>query len=93
MDLWIRSQDKENLIKIIAARRFENMIQVRTDNTAVLTVGTYATKERAMEILDDIQEHINVKINVKNISTDLADLYIKGAILDSMHKIYEMPKE
>ena len=87
MELWIRSQDKKNLVKII------NQIGLNYANNKMIIanyqpdfigtqgeyyekLGTYTTKERALEVLDDIQ-------------------YLMRSLSDSDLKIiqYEMPKE
>jgi len=57
MELWIRSQDKK---KLCVAKYFE----LDNDETGIFCfngesysvfVGKYSTKERALEILDEIQ--------------------------------------
>lgn len=71
MDLWVRSQDKMLLTKV-------DNIDYNSCNTSDygeihslfvntrFNVGEYATKERCLEILDDIQEVIeNLPIFVK----------------------------
>lgn len=65
MELWIRSQDKMNLVK---ARQvgvnYQNNKQIIANYTPELyensgefveLLGIYKTKERALEILDEIQ--------------------------------------
>lgn len=98
MELWIRSQDKEKLIKC-------NDIAISTDsedgktigykivgyfdkNTEYEDLGIYETKERALEVLDEIQNIFS--LNIKNKNYDEADLFLKAKMLDSC---YEMPKE
>ena len=87
MELWIRSQDKEKLVKANDIAIEMNMIYGYFDkNTEYEHLGSYATKERALEVLDEIQNFMlcnreygytaNVYIN------ELAKCYI-----------YEMPKE
>ena len=51
-------------------------------------LGTYKTKERAIEILDEIQNIFSLKI--ENKSYEEADLILKAKMLDSC---YQMPKE
>ncbi len=51
MDLWIRSQDKSTLLKINYLYVNENDIH-REDEL----LGTYKSKERALEVLDEINE-------------------------------------
>ena len=83
MDLWIRSQDKEILIKVdrIGIEEFENGYGIvtyeRIGTKNEFGLGLYTTKERALEVLDEIQRHL-VVINDKN---------------DDMFYIYEMPNE
>lgn len=89
MDLWIRSQDKERLIKPIDFYIEENIDYVNkssdfniyaldfTNNDII--IGNYQTKERALEVLDEIQYQINAIANMEH------KFYIKA--------VYEMPKE
>jgi hypothetical protein len=64
MELWIRSQDKLSLTKI-------NSIGIEYDKKLVgygnvcVKLGEYKTKERALEVLDEIQ---NILIDYSNIS-------------------------
>ena len=57
MDIWIRSQDKQELIKIdyIEANMGRIFIQYGTFRRCV---GTYATQERALEILKEVIDKI-----------------------------------
>lgn len=55
MDLWIRSQDKTDLI--CTKRIYVVNNQIRTNVYEAIgfaILGEYATKERALEILDEI---------------------------------------
>lgn len=56
MDLWIKSKDKIKLAKIINIWIDRTTIRANTkcDDWSI-ELGTYKTKERALEILDDIQ--------------------------------------
>ena len=56
MNLWVRSQDKENLIPIknpICV--YDNKIIYKESASYIITIGEYKTKERALEVLDEIQ--------------------------------------
>ena len=53
MDLWIRSQDKETLCKVDDIHIEEQSLY--TDTHLKICLGTYKTKERALEVLDEIQ--------------------------------------
>ena len=64
MELWIRSQDKKTLTKIndIRLKEFNLDEIVANYKTTSLgsneyeKLGTYKTKERALEVLDEIQD-------------------------------------
>lgn len=61
MELWIRSQDKEGLIKVNMGIMYwkdtdnRNCVVNKDNATGISKLGTYKTKERALEVLDDIQ--------------------------------------
>lgn len=86
MDLWIRSQDKMNLVQIKQINiNYQNNKQVIAnyipetyENAGEYyeLLGTYKTKERALEVLDEIEDLMR--------SLNSSDLKII---------IYEMPKE
>lgn len=60
MELWIRSQDKECLVKIsniqYVYKNYIHGLGTYYDNLKIL--GEYKTKERALEVLDEIQNYI-----------------------------------
>ena len=59
MELWIRSQDKEKLLKVNDIAIEMNMIYGYYDkNTEYELLGQYKSKERALEVLDEIQRKI-----------------------------------
>ena len=93
MELWIRSQDRDILTKVEKLELIYDclcsdevqLIHIDSDKGSL---GSYATKERALEVLDEIQKLLmpiseykqeidNLTINYKNIDT----------------AIYEMPKD
>lgn len=96
MELWIRSQDKERLIKVSNVQytyrkgdlysdvRGKHYIGTYYDNLEIL--GEYTTKERALEVLDEIQK----KINLINLGHDFGAPMVD---LKNPSYIYEMPKE
>lgn len=69
MNLWVRSQDKECLTNISNIQYVykNNMHGLGTyyDNLKIL--GTYETKERALEVLDEIQSLLQPTIEYKPI--------------------------
>ncbi len=101
MDLWIRSQNREVLIpnpklaieEVNADCYIEDVSE--TDNYIIL--GSYKTKERALEVLDEIQERI---INGDALKT-LLNIQDKDAIRTIATEfegkradcVYQMPKE
>ena len=69
MELWIRSQDKRILQKvdnIFLDANYENK-RISTYDGDNIELGTYKTKERAIEILDEIQSLLQPTIEYKPI--------------------------
>lgn len=97
MELWIRSQDKENLIqptRLFIA--FDKNIAT-WDRNIMIDLGNYATKERALEVLNEIEERIML-INTINLAKDRDSLIAcKNALTEEKIKglsyPYQMPKE
>lgn len=93
MDLWIRSQNKECLMKVVK-------LDLDNDKTGIFCysyddmalMGKYKTKERALEVLDDIERLIFTKFKVENATYEQADIEVKSSILCNMSKIYTMPE-
>ena len=85
MELWIRSQDRMNLVQIKQiSLNYENNKQLianyeseQYENSGCYyeLLGTYKTKERALEVLDEIQN------------------YILLPNTDNSAYVYKMPKE
>lgn len=78
MELWIRSQDKEILTicrDLWIGGTYGNEIIADTG----CSIGIYETKERALEVLDKIQNKINAIANMDDINF--------------INVVYEMPKE
>ena len=111
MELSIRSQDKEHLIK------YDNLYINKNDNgirttyrimTDFITLGIYESKERAIEVLDEIQNIINPKAilqakgllsreTMRQIQEDY-DMTVIPSCVDIIQPIstsivYEMPEE
>lgn len=106
MNLWIRSQNKEQLlkpnklyVKILNEERYEIL-----SGEGFYVLGTYKTKERALEVLDEIQEVLMPKIKVLqsvNAENNIDGLVSRPTIqecgkvelLQYSDYVYEMPKE
>ena len=64
MKLWIRSQDKEALLKANNGLMYwedidkRNCVVIKETSTDLSILGAYKTKERALEVLDEIQRYI-----------------------------------
>ena len=100
MELWIRSQDKTSLEKVDSIEIYEQ------DNGCcrINDFGFYETKERALEVLDEIQHLLSPMLIFKNCNCTKEMLEnIKEAgtcvVSDNAHIeqiqtcIYEMPEE
>lgn len=92
MNLWIRSQDKKELRpnpKLGIDRLESNYYIVdRYSFEKEIILGKYATEERALEVLDEIQNLFLFEIN--DASYERADLFLKMKMLPI---VYKMPKE
>lgn len=87
MELWIRSQDKDKLFKINGVditKMNDNSYEITGYTTYDIYLGKYKTKERALEVLNEIQKTIETHI-LSQTSTEW-DTWFKGTV-------YEMPKE
>lgn len=97
MELWIRSQDKECLIRVsnlqyvlkketnFAITTEYHYIGTYYDNLKIL--GTYKTKERALEVLDEIQE----KLKAGFVYDSRTSYSMNQTIF--RNEIYKMPEE
>ena len=106
MDLWIRSQDKKYLVNVK-----ELSYNEKNKEHSILTyirdsyrvIGTYKTKERALEVLDEIQKMLqpqtiinyesklefHPEYTVQNVVKKIP----KTEIIELSTYVYEMPKE
>ena len=111
MDLWIRSQDRTKLIKAneINVYQYDESAGLGNDWHIFVRdyeVGVYKSKERALEVLDTIQNILQPIINYQPIVREKFDEktmllpYIeheqvgsKTEIIQFSTYVYEMPKE
>lgn len=114
MNLWIRSQDKMNLVKIRqisldysnTKQIIANYIPEIYENSGEYyeLLGTYKTKERAIEVLDEIQNILRPKIviNFDNKPKYLEDGKINDVLIPREEidytkqlstYVYEMPEK
>ncbi len=110
MELWIRSQEKERLIKptdfyieqtidyVNECSEFDIYALNYANND--IRIGTYQTKERALQVLDEIQNTIyinklfNADINAFQESLEIEG-YTEKEIIKALKAIstYQMPEE
>ena len=116
MELWIRSQDKEVLLNIKGIQ-YQNckLVENETVEANILIgfynyydneiLGEYETKERALEVLEEIQNILSPKyiLNASSIKPD-GNFYVENGMIfqnyDANAKIeelstfvYQMPAE
>ena len=109
MELWVRSQDRNNLKKVNniyveeITRDYDSWVGNIHSQPYVITsdngnLGFYATKERALEILDEIQNILIIK-NSFNLSEEIINKCFENNTEEEIQKIvktlavYEMPEE
>ncbi len=106
MDLWIRSQDKMNLVKIRQiSLNYSNTKQIIANYMPDIfensgkyyeLLATYETKERALEILDEIQQILKsetIETETKYIDNQVYETKItRKPLIPKNIVIYEMPK-
>lgn len=97
----MRSQDKENLILIknpICV--YDNKIIYKESASYIITIAEYKTKERALEVLDEIQNILKPKYILDSDS----DSWVENGIIMQKYNanveikelstfVYEMPAE
>lgn len=93
MELWIRSQDKNILCEAIHFELSSSGLSILGQNKAYygVVLGRYKSKERALEVLDEIQKllkpihifHKGEKYQQHNEIVDITPNVV----------VYEMPKE
>lgn len=107
MNLWIRSQDRETLLKVgylyIPISRDKEHFGIYTKNgIRDEYLGIYKTKERALEVLDEIHNILKpkFKVDVGSIkyedskdSSNVLNLNYDCEVLQLNTYVYEMPKE
>lgn len=107
MKIWVRSQDKCKLRETnIVNYSYEGGKNIIDCNG--YPVGTYATKERCLEIIDEIQSLLFDFLILKDLDAEGVgeELKMKGIVYSSKNKndpkveyhgrlaiVYEMPKE
>lgn len=93
MDLWIRSQNKKELIPNpkLGIDQCENRYYIvdRYNFENAFILGEYKSKERALEVLDEIENHL-INSSFAKKTNGLGE--VKDIIPNPLF-VYEMPKE
>lgn len=96
----MRSQDKTRLAKInnLKYAEYQDIHIINgyyTDEIDNFDLGIYSSKERALEVLDEIHERIAILTTVKLIGIDDKNLKVFNECLEGKRcsVVYEMPKE
>ena len=107
MELWIRSQDKEVLTRVVDIWKDadKNEIWSKSSFATKNCLGIYKTKERALKVLDEIEYILKPKyiLNTSSIKPD-GDFYEENGMIFQKYNanarieelstfVYEMPKE
>ena len=106
MELWIRSQDKERLTKVEDLYiEFNGDTNPKIDSHRIvadkfINLGIYKSKERALEVLDEIQNTLKPQLIIKDsgkIIGSFEDTIIReGATYEFKELstyVYEMPEK
>ena len=107
MDLWIRSQDRQELIKAteINAYQYDESAGLGNDWHIFVRdyeVGVYKSKERALEIINEIQNILKPQLYLKQwesvVKQEVDELvHIVNPTYEEVKElstyVYEMPKE
>ena len=93
MNLWIRSQDREDLInnplRIYYDSNYEGVHKIIANtHDETIWLGKYKTKERALEVLNEIELALGCKRTAFN------NTIIFVNVLENVNSmVYEMPEE
>ena len=96
--IWVRTQERRRLVDCKDIEVLGDTVISNYDKDDYFKLGVYATHERALEVLDEIQEHIETRIIADEliIATSKQDHIQEEEYLKRMKKlscVYEMPKE
>lgn len=110
--MWVRSQDKDKLVNVnsfeidkfvkdgnyiydVSEKQFlNNDYYIYSSETGI--IGIYKSRERALEVLDEIQAYLeNNYLSINDMPQHNNGLIANGLILFPNNKqtVYQMPKE
>lgn len=98
--MWVRTQDKEFLMKVdninlgldVDTKKLHRLFTFVDGVTTSFTLGKYKSKERALEVLDEIDSKIMMN-KVIEIYSNLGDLTFANRANYTYTPIYQMPNE
>lgn len=105
MDLWIRSQNKQELAKAEHVGVYDNKVYINGYDEYGYRIAEYKSKERALEVLDEIQNILKPKYILDSSSIKPnGDNWIENGIVMQNYSanarieelstyVYEMPKD
>lgn len=96
MDLWIRDQDRTTLMKLRRIDVQDCYIICHEDDgydDHIVYMGKYETEERALEVLDEIQNFIenNYESSIPSCNNNM--IANGKIVLKTRRIVYELPKE
>ena len=93
MNLWILSQDGKHFFQNPKLSvEVVNDCGYIVDNSTQTILGKYESEERAKEVIKDIVNMMIIDFNTSG-TFDAVDIRIKTKMLETMVKVYKMPKE
>lgn len=93
MNLWILSQDGKHFfqnpkLSVEAMNGYGYIV----DNSTQTILGKYESEERAKEVIKDIVNMMIIDFDTSG-TFDAVDIRIKTKMLETMVKVYKMPRE
>lgn len=81
MDLWIRSQDKEKLVRVddvvlLNDHPYFIGTNIMQPDGSLLTLGAYTSKQKALKVINDIQKQMTLA-NSKEIYNMPSDMEVE----------------
>lgn len=99
MSLWIRSQDKESLVDCVVVDMTKNWekqytIQVFVSGfNGMYPIGTYSTREKALNVLDMIQETIKGRKTTDYGISENGDFVSNNYFEKLENIVFQMPQD
>ena len=93
MNLWILSQDGKHFFQNpkLSVETMNGYWYIFDEDTQTI-LGKYESEERAKEVIKDIVNMMIINFNTSG-TFDAVDIRIKTKMLETMVKVYKMPKE